>query len=154
MEISKTRVESNIQKYENKCESNRENGKLGGRPKKNQTVNLETQKTERLFEKPNGLLENPKNPIIDNREQIIDNREQIIEIRENIKDTRIDTSREISTEEKILKRFGHIPRIIDRIKRNEISTIQNLNKGIALTDDDMDLIAQFMEEQMNTINNN
>jgi hypothetical protein len=64
-----------------------------------------------------------------------------------------NTSKEISTEEMILKKFGHIPRIIDRIKRNEITSIQNLNKGIPLTNEDKELIAQFMEEQMELNNN-
>ena len=40
------------EKYEERCRKNRENGKKGGRPPK-------TEKSERLFEKPNGYFENP-----------------------------------------------------------------------------------------------
>ena len=35
-----------------RCEANRENGRTGGRPKKNQTDIEETEKSERLFSKP------------------------------------------------------------------------------------------------------
>lgn len=49
-------VDSN--KYKKRCEQNRENGKKGGRPK--------TEKTERLFKKPNGFFENPNDNDNDN----------------------------------------------------------------------------------------
>lgn len=46
-------------KYEERCRKNRENGKKGGRPSK-------TEKSERLFEKPNGYSENPNDNENDN----------------------------------------------------------------------------------------
>lgn len=49
----KEEIDRNEEKYEMICERNRNNGKLGGRPK-------ETQENPK---KPNGFLENPKKPI-------------------------------------------------------------------------------------------
>ena len=51
--------------YKDKCNINRENGKKGGRPKKEEKPDgLEkNQKNPSVSEKPNGFLENPKNPI-------------------------------------------------------------------------------------------
>jgi len=46
----KQQLKRDLVKYEDKCLKNKENGKKGGRPKK---------ETERLIKKPNGLLENP-----------------------------------------------------------------------------------------------
>lgn len=51
----KNYLDKDFETYEAKCESNRINGRKGGRPKKNQTVIEENPK------KPNGFLENPKN---------------------------------------------------------------------------------------------
>ena len=64
--LMKPRFEENRDRYATKCEANRENGKKGGRPRKNknQTVNYENPKTERfLDENPKTerfLDENPK----------------------------------------------------------------------------------------------
>ena len=54
--LMKPRFEENRDRYATKCEANRENGKKGGRPRKNkkQTVNYENPKTERFLD------ENPK----------------------------------------------------------------------------------------------
>ena len=54
--LMKPRFEENRERYATKCEANRENGKKGGRPRKNknQTVIYENQKTERFLD------ENPK----------------------------------------------------------------------------------------------
>lgn len=51
--------------YKDKCNINRENGKKGGRPRKEEKPDgLEkNQKNPSVSEKPNGFLENPKNPI-------------------------------------------------------------------------------------------
>ena len=51
--------------YKDKCNINRENGKKGGRPRKEEKPDgLEkNQKKPSVSEKPNGFLENPKNPI-------------------------------------------------------------------------------------------
>ena len=50
--------------YKDKCNINRENGKKGGRPKKEKPDDLhKNQKKPSVSEKPNGFLENPKNPI-------------------------------------------------------------------------------------------
>lgn len=73
----KSSLDANAEKYESRCEINRENGGKGGRPRNNRTVLEETpknrmvpEKTERLSEKPNGLQnnrtvleENDENPI-------------------------------------------------------------------------------------------
>lgn len=45
-------IDRDKEKYTRRCEANRENGRKGGRPKKNQTDIKETQKNERLFLKP------------------------------------------------------------------------------------------------------
>lgn len=47
----------NAESYARKCEVNRMNGKLGGRPK-----DKTDKETERLLEKPNGYSNNPKKP--------------------------------------------------------------------------------------------
>jgi len=47
--------------YETKVETNRGNGKKGGRPKKTQSVLEETQKTQSVLEKPNITQHNPQN---------------------------------------------------------------------------------------------
>lgn len=62
----KTEIDKNEKRYEEVCKKNRENGKLGGRPKKNETekenqeVIEETEENRMVFEKTE---ENPKNPI-------------------------------------------------------------------------------------------
>ena len=53
--VFKYSVILDVAKYEEKCRKNREIGKLGGRPRKNQT---DSTKTERLNKKPNGLFDN------------------------------------------------------------------------------------------------
>ena len=47
-------LDKNYEKYIEKCEQNRLNGKKGGRPKK-------PKETEENRKKPNGYFENPKN---------------------------------------------------------------------------------------------
>lgn len=56
--LMKPRFESNREKYEQKCEQNRENGKKGGRPRKNenQTVTDENRKTERFLDQNRKTL--------------------------------------------------------------------------------------------------
>lgn len=51
--LMKPRFEENRDRYVTKCETNRENGKKGGRPRKNenQTVKNENPKTERFLDK-------------------------------------------------------------------------------------------------------
>lgn len=71
----KNQLAKDTEKYEEKCERNRTNGRLGGRPK-NQTVSEKTErfsekpkKTERLSEKPKKsewFFEKPKKPDNDN----------------------------------------------------------------------------------------
>ena len=46
----KTQLDKDRQKYEDKCEKNRENAKRGGRPKKANGL----EKNERFSKKPNG----------------------------------------------------------------------------------------------------
>lgn len=48
----KKRMDADAEAYEEKCEANRRNGALGGRPKKTERFLEETEKTERFFEKP------------------------------------------------------------------------------------------------------
>lgn len=45
-------IDRDKEKYVKRCSANRENGRKGGRPKKNQTDIIETEKTERLKTKP------------------------------------------------------------------------------------------------------
>lgn len=59
----KNEIDKNEERYEEVCKKNRENGRLGGRPKKeeeNQEVIEETEKNPMVFEKTE---DNPKNPI-------------------------------------------------------------------------------------------
>ena len=49
----KTQLDRDREKYNKRCEQNRENAKRGGRPRK-QKDNSETKKTERFWRKPNG----------------------------------------------------------------------------------------------------
>ncbi len=50
----KRSLDKDTERYISKCETNKENGKLGGRPKK-------PKETERLLEKANGYSNNPEN---------------------------------------------------------------------------------------------
>lgn len=45
-------IDRDNERYVQRCEANRENGRKGGRPKKNRTDKAETEETERLFLKP------------------------------------------------------------------------------------------------------
>lgn len=45
-------IDRDKEKYQNTCEQNRENGRKGGRPKKNQSDIEKTEKSERLISKP------------------------------------------------------------------------------------------------------
>lgn len=45
-EVFREGIDTSLEKYEETCERNRENGRKGGRPKKNPTKPKETQKTE------------------------------------------------------------------------------------------------------------
>lgn len=84
----KTEIDKNEKRYEEVCKKNRENGKLGGRPKKeetekeNQEVIEKTEENRMVFEKTE---KNPKNPInhnhihispsnITNQDQLSNNR--------------------------------------------------------------------------------
>ena len=84
----KTEIDKNEKRYEEVCKKNRENGKLGGRPKKeetekeNQEVIEKTEENRMVIEKTE---ENPKNPInhnhihispsnITNQDQLSNNR--------------------------------------------------------------------------------
>ncbi|MDE5717122.1 MAG: hypothetical protein K2I53_05805 [Lachnospiraceae bacterium] len=49
-------IDRDKEKYVRRCDANRENGRKGGRPKKNQMETTETPKSERFFP-------NPKKPI-------------------------------------------------------------------------------------------
>ena len=57
-EFIKDQLDRDAAKYQDKCDKNRANGKLGGRPKKQS----DEEKTERFCEKPNGLIENRSKP--------------------------------------------------------------------------------------------
>lgn len=58
-------MDRDSEKYKNRCNSSRENGKKGGRPKKEEKPDglHKNPKNPSVSEKPNGFLENPKNPI-------------------------------------------------------------------------------------------
>lgn len=53
-------IDRDSAEYEARCERNRANGSKGGRPAENRTVNVETQKTERLFSVPKKPKEKEK----------------------------------------------------------------------------------------------
>lgn len=69
----KNEIDKNEKRYEEVCKKNRENGRLGGRPKKekmekeNQEVIEKNEKNRMVFEKTE---ENPKNPINHNHNHI------------------------------------------------------------------------------------
>ena len=68
----KIEIDKNEERYEEVCKRNRENGRLGGRPKKEETeenppLNEETQEKQSVFEKTE---ENPKKPINHNHTHI------------------------------------------------------------------------------------
>lgn len=68
----KIEIDKNEERYEEVCKRNRENGRLGGRPKKeeieeNPPLNKETQEKQSVFEKTE---ENPKKPINHNHTHI------------------------------------------------------------------------------------
>ena len=56
----KRRMDKDAAAYQEKCEKNRENGKLGGRPKKS-----ETEENRTVFEKTERFSEKPKKPDTD-----------------------------------------------------------------------------------------
>ncbi len=53
--IMMKQIQRDGEKWENTCDKNAENGRKGGRPKK-PSVNAETEKTDRFFEKPTKSL--------------------------------------------------------------------------------------------------
>lgn len=60
-------IDRSDDRYQRRVESNRENGKLGGRPPKNKAVDVEnnpkeTQKNPTETQKPNGFFQNPPDP--------------------------------------------------------------------------------------------
>lgn len=54
-------IDVNLKKYTMRCETNRLNGAKGGRPKRATLTTDKTQKTERLFSKPNKTLNDNDN---------------------------------------------------------------------------------------------
>lgn len=66
-EIFREDIDSSLEHYKETCEKNRENGRKGGRPKKNQTV---SEKTERFSDGQN------KNPTKPNKTQKTEERSQ------------------------------------------------------------------------------
>lgn len=56
-----SQINKNWESYDKTCAANRENGKKGGRPRKNKTERLDSE-SEVNPEKPMGFDENPKNP--------------------------------------------------------------------------------------------
>ena len=83
----KKELDMDAEKYEQKCEANRENGKKGGRPKKEK----ETEEPK----KPNGFSsekEEPKKPLIPNtKDQTPNTINQIQDTKDNTQDTKDQT---------------------------------------------------------------
>lgn len=77
----------NHEKYVKKVEANRENGRLGGRPRKNGNP-----------AKPDGFSKNPENPITDNSKETTDNSE---ELNENSKKEIENSKKQIEKSEKV-----------------------------------------------------
>ena len=61
------RMKADHEYYEQKCETNRKNGKKGGRPRKHPLTEAEaiSEKSERFFIKPNGFSEKPNKTLFD-----------------------------------------------------------------------------------------
>lgn len=63
-EVFRERIDTSLVAYEEVCQKNRENGRKGGRPRKNQTASEKTERfsgeTQRNPEKPNGFQKKPK----------------------------------------------------------------------------------------------
>lgn len=51
-DILSTAIDRDAERYYNRCQKNRENGRKGGRPRNNQPLIDETEKSERFFAKP------------------------------------------------------------------------------------------------------
>lgn len=95
----KSSLDANAEKYESRCEINRENGGKGGRPRNNRTVLEENQKnrmvskeTELLSEKPNGFQNN--RTVLDENDE---NPNETIGFSENPIDIDIDSDSEFDS---------------------------------------------------------
>lgn len=95
----KSSLDANAEKYESRCEINRENGGKGGRPRNNRTVLEENQKnrmvskeTEWLSEKPNGFQNN--RTVLDENDE---NPNETIGFSENPIDIDIDSDSEFDS---------------------------------------------------------
>ena len=82
----------NNEKYYQRVEKNRENGKLGGRPTKSKSKN------QMVYDKPNGLPQNPKNPVIGDRQETTGNSKKNIDNSKKITNNRITDNGEKSTD--------------------------------------------------------
>lgn len=77
-EIFREDIDSSLEHYKETCEKNRENGRKGGRPKKNPTV---SEKTERFSDGQNKNPTKPKKPKREERSQKREVRRKKIEVR-------------------------------------------------------------------------
>jgi hypothetical protein len=99
----KNQFTRDFEKYEVKCEKNRENGKFGGRPKK-----TESEKTDMVILKPKETKANPKNHDSDNdsdndKDNDKENDKIVFEIFWNVFDKKIDKVKCFKIWKKILK---------------------------------------------------
>lgn len=109
-------LRTNQQKYQERVEKNRKNGKLGGRPPQDTSQNqMVSSKTQNNPEKPNGFSENPKNPVTGDRQETTGNSKEVIE--KSIKET---GDRELVT--------GNGEKVIDN-PVDEIGDVSNSSSG-------------------------
>ena len=98
-EIFREDIDSSLERYKETCRKNRENGKKGGRPRKNPTV---SEKTERFSE---GQNENPKKPNETPKTETEDrSQKQKIEVEDEV-EVRSQTDAALTDAEKIKKYF-------------------------------------------------
>lgn len=106
-EVFREGIDTSLERYKETCRKNRENGKKGGRPRKNPTV---SEKTERFSE---GQNENPKKPNETQKTETEDrSQKQKTEVEEEVED-RSQTDAALADAEKIRQcfydRFGREP---------------------------------------------
>lgn len=140
----KTQLDRDRQKYQAKCEKNRENGAKGGRPKK-----------ANGFKKSEGFLEKPKKPDNDNEDEE-DNEEDI----EKGKKKKRKTFKEVFEEKAIsselksaLEDFIDMRKTIKKPMTSKALEllIKNLRKLTNLEDEQIAILNQSIERSWQTV---
>lgn len=129
----KNQMDLDAQKYNEKCTKAKENGKLGGRPKKNQTV----------FKKPNGFFENHNDN--DNDNVNVNDNDNVLK-KEKEKKPKIDFSfnENVNRFKNEYKRIYGVYPYLDRMH------IEKLEELLTLNPDFWDLLPTVLERLKKT----